>query len=60
MVMKTNYAVVKRVAVTEVTALCKKQTTLEDIIASVTNYFHTMEYRKQENLLMRVMSRIMP
>ena len=33
----------KRVAVTEVTALCKKQTSREDRIASDTNYFHRIQ-----------------
>jgi len=33
----------KRVAATEVTALCKKQTTPEDRIASDTNYFHRIQ-----------------
>jgi len=33
----------KRVAATEVTALCKKQTTLEDRIASDTNYFQRIQ-----------------
>jgi len=33
----------KRVAVTEVTALCKKQTTVEDRSASDLNYFHRTE-----------------
>ena len=33
----------KRVAVTEVTAFCKKQTTLEDRIASDTSYLHKIQ-----------------
>jgi len=37
----------KRVAVTEVTALCKKQTTVEDRSASDLNYFHRIETRRK-------------
>ena len=37
----------KRVAATEGTALCKKQTTLEDRIASDTNYFHRIQTKKK-------------
>ena len=33
----------KRVAATDVTALCKKQTTPEDRIVSDTNYFHRIQ-----------------
>jgi len=33
----------KGVAATEVTAICKKQTTPEDRIASDTNYFHRIQ-----------------
>jgi len=36
----------KRVAATEVKALCKKQTTLEDRIASDTNYFHRIQTKR--------------
>jgi len=39
----------KRVAATEVTALCKKQMTLEDRIASDTNYFHRLQTKKFAN-----------
>jgi len=37
----------KRVAATEVKALCKKQTTLEDRIASDTNYFHKIQTKRK-------------
>jgi len=39
----------KRVAATEVTALCKKQTTPDDRIASDTNCFHRMQTRAVES-----------
>jgi len=37
----------KRVAATEVTALCKKQTTPEDRIASDTNYFYRIQTKRK-------------
>jgi len=41
--MTNSSLLFKRVAATKVTALCKKQTTLEDRIASDTNYFHRIQ-----------------
>jgi len=37
----------KSVAATEVTAICKKQTTSEDSITSDTNYFHRIQTTKK-------------
>jgi len=37
----------ERVAATEVKALCKKQTTLEDRIVSDTTYFHRIQTKRK-------------